>query len=60
MSFDVIVVGAGSAGCYTADLLKSKKPSLNVLLLEASSRVGGRTESINFRGHRVDIGGQVM
>lgn len=57
--FDIIVIGGGAAGCYTCDLLKERLPSASVLLLEGNDRLGGRTETISFRGHKVDIGGQV-
>jgi monoamine oxidase len=42
-SADVIIVGAGLAGLVAAESLKSRDANLNVLVLEAASRVGGRT-----------------
>lgn len=58
---DVVVVGAGIAGLYAG--LQLKLAGLNVLLLEARDRVGGRTctEAWNVPGVgkvSVDIGGQ--
>mgnify|MGYP003575177609 CR=1 FL=1 len=40
----VAVIGAGAAGLYAADILKSK--GLHVRIFEASDRVGGRIRSI--------------
>lgn len=41
--YDVVIVGAGLGGLGAALYLKDKAPSLKVLVLEARSRVGGRT-----------------
>ena len=40
----IAVIGAGAAGLYVADILQTK--GLNVVLYEASNRVGGRVQSI--------------
>jgi monoamine oxidase len=40
----VVVIGAGAAGLYAADILKSK--GFQVMVLEASDRVGGRIHSL--------------
>lgn len=54
---DVIIVGAGFTGLVAASELM--KVGLDVLLLEARSRVGGKVESaILPNGRRVDTGGQ--
>lgn len=53
---DVIVVGAGYAGLSTA--LKLHESGIDVLVLEAGDRVGGRTLSTDEGGVRVDHGGQ--
>lgn len=56
---DVIVVGAGFAGLSAADALVSA--GLDVIVLEARDRVGGRVESAAFPdGVRVDTGGQFI
>lgn len=41
---DVVVIGAGAAGLYAADILLTK--GLKVTILEASSRVGGRVRTL--------------
>jgi monoamine oxidase len=41
---NVIVIGAGPAGLYAADILITK--GLNVTVLEASAKVGGRVSSL--------------
>jgi len=53
---DVIVVGAGYAGLSTA--LDLHESGVDVLVLEAADRVGGRTLSIERGGVRIDNGGQ--
>lgn len=56
---DVIVVGAGFAGLSAADALVSV--GLDVIVLEARGRVGGRVEAAAFSdGVTVDIGGQFI
>ncbi|KAM9976021.1 hypothetical protein ACTFIR_009862 [Dictyostelium discoideum] len=54
--FDCIVIGAGLSGLKTANLLKNQ--NINVLVLEAKDKVGGRTDSIEFENYSWDIGGQ--
>ena len=34
MNYDVIIVGAGPAGIFTAYELKNQKPNYNILLIE--------------------------
>lgn len=56
---DVIVVGAGYAGMTAARDLTDRGKT--VLILEARSRVGGRTHSRPFEGHEdltIEVGGQ--
>lgn len=53
---DVAVVGAGMAGIKAALELEAR--GLNVCLLEARDRVGGRLKPGHIAGHKIDKGGQ--
>ena len=54
---DVVVIGAGLSGLRTALLLQAQ--GLNVLVVEAQGRVGGRTLTVQTRqGAFIDHGGQ--
>jgi monoamine oxidase len=56
---DVIVAGAGFAGLSAADALVSA--GLDVIVLEARDRVGGRVEAMAFAdGVAIDTGGQFI
>jgi monoamine oxidase len=56
---DVVIVGAGFTGLSAA--LELKKAGIDVLLLEARDRVGGRVEAVrNGLGERIDSGGQFL
>ena len=55
--YDVIVVGAGIAGLAAADsLVNDATKKYNVLVLEASSREGGRVWTDNSLGTKLDLG----
>ena len=41
---DVVIIGAGAAGLYAADILQAK--GIKVTILEASPRVGGRVRTL--------------
>ncbi|MPQ44008.1 NAD(P)/FAD-dependent oxidoreductase [Clostridium tarantellae] len=43
MNFDVIIVGAGPAGIFTAYELKKEKPEVNILLIEAGRAIDKRS-----------------
>src|SRR3712207_4966248 len=51
---DVVIVGAGSAGIAAARRLLAS--GLTVAVLEARSRIGGRTVTRRFKGHPLDLG----
>lgn len=53
---DVVVVGAGPSGLAAATTLVSG--GLDVVVLEARDRVGGRTWTVDVDGSPVDLGGQ--
>ena len=52
--YDYIIVGAGIAGLYAYNTLKT--PNNNILVLEESGRVGGRMGQDQFYGTTVSIG----
>src|SRR5271156_4525527 len=53
--YDVIVVGGGFSGVTAAR--DCQKNGLRTVLLEAKSRLGGRTFDTQFRGHHIELGG---
>ncbi|WP_371482054.1 FAD-dependent oxidoreductase [Kitasatospora sp. NBC_00315] len=55
---DVVVVGAGLAGLAAARLLTGH--GLNVQVLEASDRIGGRMATREVDGFRLDHGGHLL
>ena len=42
MNYDVIIVGAGPAGIFTAYELKNQKPNYNILLIEEGRSIDKR------------------
>jgi monoamine oxidase len=54
-AYDVVVIGAGLAGLYSALLLEEQ--GLEVLVLEAQARVGGRIHSMRQLGRNAEAGG---
>lgn len=53
--YDVIVVGGGFCGITAAR--ECSKAGLSTLVLEARERIGGRTFTAEFGGHRIELGG---
>jgi hypothetical protein len=56
--YDVIIIGSGMSGLYTARLLKKYKPNISFLIIEKNSRehLGGRANTQQFYGTRILIG----
>lgn len=55
MDCDAVVVGGGFAGVTAARELANQ--GLQTILLEAQDRLGGRTWTTEFAGHRIELGG---
>jgi monoamine oxidase len=51
---DLAIVGGGAAGISAGR--EAKKRGLNAIILEASDRIGGRVHSIDWQGHKLDLG----
>lgn len=56
--YDVIIVGSGMSGLYTAFLLKLYRPNISFIILEQNSRqhLGGRANTEIFYGTPIHIG----
>lgn len=59
--YDVIIVGAGLAGLYSAYNIKKMSPKTNLLVLESNRRpyIGGRIGNHNFYGTNIVVGAGV-
>ena len=57
-TYDAIVIGAGLAGVTAARELRAK--GLDVLVLEARDRTGGRTWTNTFNGVTIELGGEAV
>ena len=55
--YDTIIVGAGISGLNTAYQIIKKHPKHKILILEASDRIGGRLNTINYKGTQYEAGG---
>jgi hypothetical protein len=55
---DIIIVGGGIAGLYTAYKILQKDPNINLLLIE-SNKLGGRIGNELFHGERIVTGAGV-
>ena len=62
--YDVIIIGAGLAGLSAGYNLKKADKNLNILIVEAKNRIGGRTQTIKLKSSKADtlaaydVGGQ--
>jgi monoamine oxidase len=54
MKHDIVVIGGGAAGIAAARRLHEAR--VDVLLVEASGRLGGRAHSVRVRGEALDLG----
>lgn len=50
---DVVVIGAGAAGMYAADILRAK--GIKVTVLEAGNQIGGRIRSLRNQKDLVNL-----
>ena len=59
--FDIIVVGGGLSGLYSAYNIKKMFPKINLLVLESNQReyIGGRIGNYNFYGEQIVVGAGV-
>lgn len=57
MDKQVVIIGAGAAGIAAATKLLAHGFT-NVTVLEAGSRIGGRVNTIPFKGGFIDLGAQ--
>jgi hypothetical protein len=59
--YDIIIIGAGIAGLYSAFLIKQIAPQISLLILEKDklSLLGGRCHSVNFYGSQISTGAGV-
>lgn len=54
----VVIIGAGPAGLTAAiELQNSKKEKYQVVVLEKSNQIGGISQTVKYKGNRMDIGG---
>ena len=58
MSYPTVIIGAGVGGLTTGALLANK--GHKVMVLEKSSKLGGRTASMKYRNHVLDNGFHIM
>lgn len=56
MYFDLIIIGSGIAGLYSAYNIKIKYPELSFIVLEKENRIGGRIGNEEFYGSNITIG----
>lgn len=54
---NIVIIGAGPAGITAAYELVKKHSGYAVTVLEQSDRIGGISQTVNYKGNRMDIGG---
>ncbi len=52
-----VIIGAGPAGLTAAYELLTKKPDIEVIVLEETDEIGGISKTVNYKGNRMDMGG---
>ena len=52
----VLVIGAGPAGLTAAYELATRS-EFDVTLVESTNAIGGISQTVNYKGNRIDIGG---
>lgn len=57
--YDIIIIGGGIAGLYSAYKITKLDSSKKILLLEANDHLGGRANNVNFHGQSIPIGAGV-
>jgi uncharacterized CHY-type Zn-finger protein len=57
--YNIIIVGSGLSGLYSAYNIKKMFPKINLLVLESNKIVGGRIGNYNFYGEQIVIGAGV-
>ncbi len=45
-TYDVVIIGAGAAGCATAIALKNEAPYLNILIIERTSKINSKDKNV--------------
>jgi len=54
---NVVIIGAGPAGLTAAYEMSLRGSEYNLTVLESSDKIGGISQTINYNGNRMDIGG---
>lgn len=57
---DIVVVGAGIAGLAAAERLLQQEPGADIVVLEGSSRVGGKLHVGELAGQQIDLGAEAV
>ena len=56
MIYDIIIIGGGIAGLYTAYKLIKKNPNQKILILERNRKIGGRIDTYTDKYYTVEAG----